>query len=359
VTEFSVPSLTGPSRVLYPDVPDNFRSRVDLQWPIYTSGRTDALVRAARAEVDALAEDLAAARADLTLDITRVYWALVTARTAVQVLEQALARMDAHLADVRTRLEVGLVPPNDVLSTQAQHARQQMLLIEARNQVEAVAVDLRRLTGLEPDTPIEIEMALAPPVEPAVPAGAQVDRARAERPERRALGIRIQGALERETAARSGHLPSMAIVGGYDYARPNPRIFPRANKWEPSWDLGVTVHWSLWDGGRVDAEAAEAAASRRAIEARRREFDEQLDADVRQRRLDLASALEAIAAAEAGVLSAADARRVVNDRFAAGVATNTDALDAQLALMQAELDRTRALANARLAAARLDRALGR
>jgi outer membrane protein TolC len=34
-------------------------------------------------------------------------------------------------------------------------------------------------------------------------------------------------------------------------------------------------------------------------------------------------------------------------------------LDAQVALLQAELDRTRALANVRLAEARLSRALGR
>jgi outer membrane protein TolC len=49
----------------------------------------------------------------------------------------------------------------------------------------------------------------------------------------------------------------------------------------------------------------------------------------------------------------------VQERFAAGVATATDLLDAQVALLQAELDRTRALAGARLANARLDRALGR
>ena len=38
---------------------------------------------------------------------------------------------------------------------------------------------------------------------------------------------------------------------------------------------------------------------------------------------------------------------------------NTEVIDAQVALLQAELDRTRALANAHLAAARLDRAVGR
>ena len=85
-----------------------------------------------------------------------------------------------------------------------------------------------------------------------------------------------------------------------------------------------------------------------------------LDVEVRQRVLDVASAAAAIAAAEDGVSSAAEARRVVAERFAAGVATNTDVLDAQVALLQAELDRTRALANAHLAAARLDRrGLGR
>jgi outer membrane protein TolC len=49
----------------------------------------------------------------------------------------------------------------------------------------------------------------------------------------------------------------------------------------------------------------------------------------------------------------------VGERFAAGVATSTEVLDADTALLQAQLARTRAVADARLAAARLDRALGR
>ena len=59
------------------------------------------------------------------------------------------------------------------------------------------------------------------------------------------------------------------------------------------------------------------------------------------------------------VRSATEARRVLGERFAAGVATSTDLLDANVALLQAELDRTQAIANARLADARLARALGR
>ena len=64
-------------------------------------------------------------------------------------------------------------------------------------------------------------------------------------------------------------------------------------------------------------------------------------------------------AATDGVASATEARRVVAERFRAGLVTNTEVLDAQVAMLQSQLDRTRALAALRLAEARLERTLGR
>jgi outer membrane protein TolC len=210
-----------------------------------------------------------------------------------------------------------------------------------------------------PDTPFELADRIETPPALSQQASALVEAARASRAERKALEIRIGALGDRKAAAEAGRLPLIATVGGYDVARPNPKIFPRQEAWKPSWDIGVNLTWSLFDGGRVRAEAAEAAANQRAAQERLKDFDANVDLEVRQRAADLASAEAAIAAAEVGVRSAAEARRVIADRFSAGVATNTDVLDAQVALLQAELDRTRALANAHLAAARLDRAVGR
>src|SRR5690348_10092939 len=49
VTAFGVPTAVGTPTIIYPDVPDNYRSRLDLEWLIYTGGRMDALEQAARA----------------------------------------------------------------------------------------------------------------------------------------------------------------------------------------------------------------------------------------------------------------------------------------------------------------------
>ena len=45
-------------RVIYPDIPDNYRTRLDLQYPIYNGGRLDALTAAARKESAATGDDV-------------------------------------------------------------------------------------------------------------------------------------------------------------------------------------------------------------------------------------------------------------------------------------------------------------
>jgi outer membrane protein len=360
VTEFSVPQPNGTRLVVYPDIPDNFMSRLSFQWPIFTSGRVDALERAAIAEAQAAGADIETARADLRLEIVRAYWAAVTAREAERVLEESAARAEKQLTDARQRFDVGLIPPNEVSSLEAQRSRERAQLIEARNVRESAHIDLRRLIGAPPETVIE----LADTLEGAATAGVGGDvrdlvkQALESRPERKALAFRMGGAEARQQAALTATKPTVAFTGGVDYANPNPRIFPRKGEWQESWDVGVSVNWNFFDFGRAKSQAAEAAAAVTATRERIAEFDSIVSAELRQRLLDLESSQAMVQAATDAVRSAAEARRVITDRFDAGVATSTDVLVAQVALLESELTRTRALAGVRLAEARLERALG-
>ena len=359
VDEFGIAQPGQPARIIYPDIPDNYAARLDLKWPVYSGGRTDALERAAAAERQAAGEDLAAARADLRLEIARAFWALVSAIETERVLTRSLDSIGAHLRDLSSRLEQGLIPPNDVLSADAQQSRQRVLAIEARNTRFICEADLRRLIGLDTverlDPDATLDGARAPPSSPE----ALLADARARRPERRALAGRTEASRAREDAVAAGARPQVGMLAGYDYARPNARIFPRQGTWKDSWDVSVNVSWLLWDGGRRRAEYAEAGAASRALEARAADFDRQIAFEVRQRWLELDSSRATISAAADGVRSATEARRVVGERFRVGVITSTDVVYADLGVLQAELDLTRARANARLAEARLDRAVGK
>ncbi len=358
VDEFGIAAPGQPLRLIYPDVPDNPHARLDLRWPIYTGGRTGALERAAQAERNASVEDLQAARADLRLEVTRAFWALVTARETERVLSRAVQRMDAQVSDLRTRLDQGVIPPNDLTSAEAQRSRQRVLAIEARNTRLVTEADLRRLVGGSgPVAPAETGTAADLPVHEK---GMTVEKGMTlSGSERRAFEERLIAARARQAATAATTRPQVAAVAGYDYARPNPRIFPRAARWKDSWDVGFNISWTVWDGGRRRAEQAEAAAATGIVRARITEFERQRAFELEQRRLEVESSRAAIAAAEEGVRSALETQRVVAERYRAGVATGTDVLDAEVALLQAELERTRALANERLASARLERAAAR
>ena len=179
------------------------------------------------------------------------------------------------------------------------------------------------------------------------------------RDERRALEQRI-AAAERQVAAEQRHAAS-------DRDRRRRRLrTAEPTHLSPRRPMGRVVgrgrHRQLVVLGRraARAEAAQAGTCRRRRRAQRlAEFDSVVALEVRQRLLEIDSGRAAVAAADDAVRAATEARRVVGRTIPRRRAFQTEVLDAEVALLQAELDRTRAIASVRLAEARLARALGR
>lgn len=361
VEEFGVPQVGGGTRVLFPDLPSNYRARAEVVVPVYTAGRVDTLVESARADVRAADADRRAIEEDVRLDVTRAYWTLVTAREAERLLVTAVARADAYVGDVRARVDAGLLPPNDLLSAQAQRAREAVRLIQSRNATGTASMRLSRLLGedlvrpIEPLTPIDQPLAVDLASESP---GALIARATERRVERAGMRERQAALRSAGDAAFANLRPQVAALAAVEPARPNQRFVPRTDQLRTSWDLGITLTWPLFDGGRARADRAASVAQAQALGHRLEDFDAGLAVEIRQRLLDLESGRAALAASSDAVTAATEARRVVLERFRAGVTISTEVLDAQLALVEAELERTRLMAGLRLTEAELLRAVG-
>jgi outer membrane protein TolC len=287
----------------------------------------------------------------------------VTAQEAVRVRERGMTRTDAWVHDVGVRVDVGLAPPNDVLSARAERARQMVALIEARSAAAIAAVDLAQLIGVDVAATFELRSPVSQPDLEAqalseLPAGQLLAAAQARRGERAGFEARAEALEASARGASAAIRPQVAAVAAVEPSRPNRRFVPPVDRWNTGWDLGVNVSWTFFDGGRARAQQASARAQAEAVGERVREFDDRLTVDVRRRQLELQSAQAARSAAAEGVVAAAEARRVVGERFAAGVATSTEVLDAEVALLDAELRQTDLEASLRLAEARLIRTVG-
>ncbi len=148
------------------------------------------------------------------------------------------------------------------------------------------------------------------------------------------------------------------MTGGYDYANPNSRIVPPEERWDDSWDIGVQLSWSLFDGGKVSGAVQRARGEAHALEAQLRELDRAIELEVFARYRDLEMAREAAALSEMTASAAEENLAVVRNRFKQGLLTSADLLDAEASALRAALDRTSAYADLRLSSIALDRAVG-
>ena len=345
--------------VVFPNIQDNWRLRAGIAMPIWTWGRIGGQVDAAEQGRAAAGADLDAGRADLVLETKTAYWSLVTARESVRVLQESIRAYDAHLADARNRERFGMAARNEVLAVEVERDRVELERLRAEVAADVAEANLRRLLDLPPEARVEPAEPLAAAAAPPPDVEALVAEAQAGRAERKALAARAAAAQAITGAEHGSRLPQVVVSGGYTYANPNRDIVPPTATWTDTWDVGVGLAWSVLDGGKRSANEARARAQADAVRQQLRELDRGIRLEVTERALELRTAAARLAVAQRSVESAAESRRVAGDRYREGVIPSSELLDAEVAHERAVLARTEALATLRLAAAGLDRAVGR
>ncbi|HEU4403174.1 MAG TPA: TolC family protein [Candidatus Polarisedimenticolia bacterium] len=359
-----VPELTialpgSPPRTIFPNIPDNYRSRLGLALPLYTGGRLTESIVAATEERTAAARDLEGGTADLVLETSAAYWSLVTTREDERVLREAIAAYEGHLDEARNREAVGMAARNEVLAVQVERDRAELARLQSANGAEIAAANLARLLGIVDGTRLEPSEPIDRPRLALEDLDGLVAMALAARPEHAALVARVAAAEAGARSVRASGRPQASLLAGYDYANPNRRILPPEDTFRGTWDVGLNLTFTLFDGGRVAAAVTEAVARAEAARRQLEDLDGRIRLETTSRYLDLQTADAATGVAERTLEAAVENRRVSADRYHAGVASSSDLLDAETALLRAGLDRVQTLAQLHLALASLDRAVGR
>ncbi len=358
VPELVIAIPGSPPRTVFPNIPDNYRARIEGSIPLWTGGRLGAQLAAAGAGREAAGHRRTAGVNDLRAEVATAYWSLVTARATEQVLGEALAAYDAHRRDAENRRTVGMAAANEVLAVTVERQRAELARIEAASGARLALANLVRLLDLPAGTEIEPGEELVAPVAAAVEPEALVANALAGRSERSVLASRLAALESRVRAEKSRHKPQVSLSAGLELGNPNRNILPPEEKWEESWDVSVGMSWRLWDGERTAAAVAEIEAEAEALRHELADLDRRLRLEVLDRLEERATAEATIAVAEANLEAARENRRVAAERYQAGVLASAELLDAEVALLSAGLDLTRARAGRRLADAGLERALG-
>lgn len=360
----NVPELTialpgAPPQTVFPNIPNTYRARGGVAFPLYTSGRVSGQIAAAGHNRDAAAKDVDAGMGDVVLETVTAYWSLVNARESERVLAESIASFEADLKQVRDRFDVGMAARNDVLNVQVERDRAELSRLEAASGAAVANLNLVRLLGLAPGVAIEPGEPVTAPAPPSEDVEGLVARAIEGRPEIAGLRSRAAATEASIRIARSATRPQANLTAGYEYARPNTRILPLSDTWNDTWSVGVSLSLLAFDGGRASAAAAEARARADAARHQLEELERNVRLEVASRALDLSTRRAGLEVADRNLEAARENVRVSQDRYREGLIPASELLDAESRLLRSGLDRTTSATQLQQARANLDRAVGR
>lgn len=328
---------------------DTFLAQVQLSQLLFDFGKNLAATEAARKLAAVAVENVELQRQLIALAVKEAYTNTLFAQRLIKVNQQAIERADLNLKSAKGFYEVGTRPKSDVARAEVDVANARVDLIRAKNSLRTALVALNIAMAIDVDTPTQIVDNLV--YEPVtIDRRAQRAEALKSRPEYRQAVLQVAAAEATERQTFRNFFPDISGTGTFGGSQ------PQLNE---NWTLGLSFTWSLFDGGGRIAKYQEARANIEGAKARLKSTELDIIQNVEQSEIAVEEAQERILAARALVASAQENFRLAQGRFDAGVGTILDLTDAQLALTQAQSTESQALADYRIARARLERAVGR
>ncbi len=336
----------------HPNALDNFRSAVMVEQSLF-DGATRANVAAAGIGYEMATANRLMVGHDLAASVATAYGRVLVGAAASQSAAAAAetARVDRELAG--NRRDAGLVTDADVLQLDVYVSRTREQQIRATSDERITRAQLNQLMGEPLGVAFALDRSLTAPVIDATDLASLEAEALKNRPVVKLAALQEQLAGATQTAARAAFLPHVTVQGGWEY---------NGGAWNTrtsSWAVGAVARINVFHGFADTARLAEAReqATRRALEREKAETAARLDVYIAVARLDAARASEAVG--RAAVERARESRRIVRDRYEAGLADVASLLRAAEGVLQAETQQTVAQVAVLTETAALERTLGR
>jgi outer membrane protein TolC len=290
------------------------------------------------------------------------YYDWVRARLARVLAAQSLEQAQRQLQLARSLASVGRSAQADVLQAQAFAADAELAYTQTQTDEALAEERLRTAMHAPPGEPLSVGedvLAAFQGADEPHDAEALYREALAQRLELQSLD-KSRDAAEQSRAVEASRIwPRLEGFGDVSYANPNPRVFPQQDRWDATWDVGVSLVWSSSDPGSAAASAEAARAQRDELAHQRTLAEESL-------RLEIVSALRALGQARLNVTTAEQGEQASVAAFdarsrlsAQGLATGLELIQAQTAEARAKLNLINAHIALRVARVQLDHALGR
>lgn len=339
-----LPTLAGPF--------NTFDARVSLSQSIFDA-RALLAAKGARLGADIARAQAAAAQEQAATQATLAYVAVLRAEQAVAVAEADAQVARELLTLAQDQRRAGVASGVDVARAETLVSQDEFARVEAGAALTGALITLKRVAALPQGQDLRLADALGFEPQPLPAADAAVAQALERRQELAALRRVVSSRELERDAARARRLPTAGVFADYGTSANTP-----SENDEVTYTVGARIGMPIFSGGAIGAEIRSAESGLDEASIQLEDAQAQVEQDVRVALAQAAATAEQVRAAAATRDLAQRELTLARDRFAHGVGSNIEVVEAQGALTRARVGAVDALASAQVARANLAAALG-
>ncbi len=319
------------------DETNNYRDSglgLNLTQPIYRRDRLLQLEQADSTIAQAEAQ-YASAEIDLMVRSTTAYFNILSAQDDLRVAQAEREATGRQLEQAQQRFDVGLIAITDVHEAQAAFDAARAAEISAENSLDNAWEALFEITGAQAKASLA-KLGEALPLSPPVPNDLQ---SWSDTAQEQNFGIIASRAnlevLNKEVeVSRSGHYPTLDLVGGYNMNRSDADTATEAD----TASVGLELAIPLYTGGSVTSKTRQTLANYRAAQQTLDQTRRAVNRQVRDAFRGVLSTISQVEALKAATISAQSALESTQAGYEVGTRTIVDVLNVQRNLFSSQRD---------------------
>ena len=282
----------------------------------------------------------------------RSFYGVLITQEFVKVAEQSVKLVEQQLAIAESSFAVGATTNFDVLRAKVQLANTKSQLIQARNRVKIAQDSYKILLNIPLTEEITVKGSFQ-----IQQTNKKLDElisiAMTHRPEVKQSNLNEQIGQKQLSVAKTQNLPDLAFFSNYQISHSE-----RLTEMNRIWSLGFQINVPIFDGFASRAGVKQSESTLKQIELSSKQIKSSVEFEVRSSYLALLEAKTLIDVQKETVAQAEASFGLANLQFETGIITTVELTDAQLALLQAKVNRLQAQHDYVVGLARLEKAIG-
>lgn len=340
---------------------DIFSGDIVLSLPIFTGGRLQNQINAAELLQLAAEHRLNRSKEELVFNVTSVFYNIIAQQRVIESLEFAEQTLKEHLKRIEALLAAQKVAKVDKLRTEVRLANIKQQLLREKNILTIQCRILATLLGVE--SQINPEQLLGDLILEQEWSAPSLDKALTTAWSERDDYLATQSALKAQacniSVVKARHWPNLAIQSSYGERWAVGKTTGEGKETDDIGRIGFAIDLPIFEGGRVNARIQEQQALYSSSVEKFEKLKLQIKLEVETALLNINSTQERIEAVQTAVEQAQEGLRIEREKYDQGKGAIVDVLDAQSALLEAQTNYFRALAEFHIALAQLKLATGK